>query len=217
MMPAPFSIEEVTRAPRMPFSMRAAMRFIAASISASDVFRSATGRYVRSMSTEKRGMFRTKRLMAVPPFRAKQASSATKGSTRMRSPAFCRYSSDAAIEILGDRDVVFRVELAAAHEHALALAEVNGGTVYFLKPRMIVAVREPEEQALDLDVLAVGEERLKPLRAQVAKPFHQDIHLMKCLAFGNLIEQFEDRPLRRGHGERPVLLSPGFLRDCRFL
>src|SRR5258706_11477485 len=120
--------------------MRSAMRRMAASISASDVFRSATGKYVRSISTDSRGISRTKRLMAVPPFIAKQASSATKGRTRMSNAAFCRYSSAIGIEVFRYRDVVFRIKFAAANEHALALAEIYGGAVYSLQPRVIVAI-----------------------------------------------------------------------------
>src|SRR5215471_1120068 len=99
------------------------------------------------MSTEKRGMFRTKRLMAVPPFRAKQVSSATKGRTRISRAACRRYCSDAGIHILRNCYVVLRVELAAAHEHALAFAKVDACAIYLRQPGMIVALREPEEQA----------------------------------------------------------------------
>ena len=56
-----------------------------ASIAAKDVGRSWTGAYVRSISTDRRGMSRMNRLIAVPPLSAKQSSSATKGIVRTRS------------------------------------------------------------------------------------------------------------------------------------
>lgn len=67
------------RTPRNTDWMRFAMRCMAASISASDALRGAMGRYVRSMSTDRRGMFRRKRLIVVP-LRVKPSSSATCGS-----------------------------------------------------------------------------------------------------------------------------------------
>src|SRR5579859_7110593 len=70
-----------TTAPGTAVGIAAAIRRRAASISVRDASRSATGRKVRSMSTDSRGRSRQKRLMAVPPFRAKQASAATVGST----------------------------------------------------------------------------------------------------------------------------------------
>src|SRR6266852_2861423 len=151
------------------------------------------------MSTEKRGMLRTNRLMAVPPLRAKQVSSATNGITRMRSAACRRYCSAAGIKVFRHGYVVFRVEFSAPHEHALALAEVYASPVYFLQPGVIVAFRKPEEEALHLHVLAVGEERLKPSGTEVAKSFHQDIRLMKRLALWHVGEQFEDCAFGRGH------------------
>jgi hypothetical protein len=57
----------VTCAPSTPERIRFAMRFSAASIAARDSARGSTGRYVRSISTERRGMLRINRLMAVPP------------------------------------------------------------------------------------------------------------------------------------------------------
>src|SRR5512142_3201046 len=98
------------------------------------------------MSTDRRGMSRTKRLIAVPPFSAKQVSWATSGITRTSSAACLRYSSDAGIEVPRHRDIVFRVELSAAHQHALALAEVDGRSVHSLQPGVAVALGKPEEQ-----------------------------------------------------------------------
>src|SRR4051812_17553763 len=149
------------------------------------------------MSTERRGMSRTKRLMAVPPFRAKQVSFATSGIVRTSSAAWRRYCSDAAIEVLRHGDVVFCVQLAAAHEHALAFAMVDAGVVELLQPSVIVAVREPEEQPLHSYVSAIGEKPLKPARAEIAQPLHEHIRLMEGLALWNLIQQFEDSPFRR--------------------
>src|SRR5438876_12197921 len=131
------------------------------------------------MSTERRGMSRTKRLMAVPPLRAKQVSVATSGKVRTSSAAWRRYCSDAAIEVLRHRDVVFGVQLAAAHEHALAFTKVDVCAVELLQPGMVVAFREPEEQPLHFYVSAISEQRLKPARAQVAQPLHEHIRLME--------------------------------------
>src|SRR5215468_3905553 len=100
-------------------------------------------------------MLRTKRFMAVPPLSAKQVSAPTSGIVRTSNAACFRYCSDAGIELLRNGDVVFRIELAAAHEHAFALAKIYRGLVYLLQPGMIVSFREPEEQALNLDALAV--------------------------------------------------------------
>src|ERR1700722_5391140 len=121
------------------------------------------------MSTERRGMSRTKRLMAVPPLSAKLVSAARSGIVRTSSAAWRRYCSDAAIKLLRHRDVVFAVQLAAADETALAFAKVDARAVELLQPGVIVALREPEEQALYLDATAIGEQHLKPARDQVAK------------------------------------------------
>src|SRR5580658_8188058 len=106
-------------------------------------------------------MSRTKRLMAVPPLRAKEVSSATSGSARTSSAAWRRYSSETGIEVLRHGDVVFGVELSAPHQHPFAFAEVYAGAVERLQPGVIVALREPEEQPLDLDALALSQERMK--------------------------------------------------------
>src|SRR5208337_1650835 len=47
-----------------------AIRMLTASRMARDSGRGSTGRYVRSRSTDRRGMLRMNRLMAVPPLRA---------------------------------------------------------------------------------------------------------------------------------------------------
>src|SRR5215469_14074767 len=119
------------------------------------------------MSTERRGMSRTKRLMAVPPFRAKQVSVATSGMVRTSSAAWRRYCSDAAIKALRHRDVVLCIQLAAAHEHPFAFAKVDARAVEPRQPGVVVAVREPEEQPLHFYVSAVGEKPLKPARAEI--------------------------------------------------
>ena len=66
--------------------------------------------------------------------------------------------------------LIFGIELAAAHEHSLAVAEVDGLAVELLQPGVVMALGKPEEQALDLDVAAIDEQRLKPPGAQVASP-----------------------------------------------
>ena len=89
--------------------------------------------------------------------------------------------------------------------------------VELLQPGVAVAFREPEEQPLYLDVLAIGEQRLKPARAQVAQALHQNIRLMEGLALRNLIEQFEDGAFRRRYGQGPFPVSPGLLREAAVL
>src|SRR5262249_20587273 len=125
-----------------------------------------------------------------------------------------RYCSDAGIQLLRHRDVVFRVELAAPHEHALALAEIDFRAVELLQPGVAVALREPEEQALDLDALAVDEKRLQPLGAEGAKPLHQDVRLVERLALRHFFEQFENRALGRRERQRPIPMSPRLLHEA---
>src|SRR5664279_557060 len=162
-------------------------------------------------------MSRTKRLMAVPPFSAKRVSAATSGIVRTSSAAWRRYCSDAGIEALRHRNVVFRVELATAQEHALALAKVNALAVELLQPRMVMSFREPEEQAFHLDAPAVREQRLKAARTQASKPFHEDICLMKGLALRNFVEQFEDGAFRRRQGQWIFPVPPRLLREAAIL
>src|SRR6266852_9854036 len=53
--------------------------------------RGSSGRYVRSMSTDSLGISRRKRLMAVPPFNAKQVSAVTCGMTLNINCACLKY------------------------------------------------------------------------------------------------------------------------------
>jgi hypothetical protein len=52
---------------------------------------SPDGKYARSISTDNRGMSRTKRLIAVPPFNAKQVSAATCGIVLSINSACLKY------------------------------------------------------------------------------------------------------------------------------
>jgi len=63
--------------------IRPVMRVIAESMAAIEAARSAIGRQVRSMSTDRRGILRMNRLMAVPPLSANSGSAAMEGSARI--------------------------------------------------------------------------------------------------------------------------------------
>ena len=64
-----------------------------------------------------------------------------------------------------------------------------------LSQAWLVAVGEEEEQALDLDAAAVGEQRLQPRGTERAQPLHQHVGLMEGFLVGELVEQFEDGAL----------------------
>src|SRR3979490_2480853 len=117
------------------------------------------------MSTERRGRSRTNRLIAVPPLRAKHASSVTRGRTRMRR-ATCRlYMSANAIQIPGNGYVIGGVEDAAFDKHTLAAAQIDSFLVESLEPWMLVPIGKIEEQTLDLDARAILQEFLQARRA----------------------------------------------------
>ena len=65
------------------------------------------------------------------------------------------------IQILRHGDQIDRVEPAAAHQHPLALAEVDGGFVEPLQPGMAVPLGEEEEQPLHLHAGAILQKLLQ--------------------------------------------------------
>src|SRR5690554_3290350 len=80
-------------------------------ISSSDCIQFPIGTYTRSMSTESRGMFRWNKLIAVPPFRAKQGCSATKGRMRTSSSTCLKYGLLLSIlDLLRNGDQKLRIK-----------------------------------------------------------------------------------------------------------
>src|SRR5215470_9306912 len=101
------------------------------------------------------------------------------------------------IESLWHGDLIGLVELAAFHQHALALAQVDRVFVEPLEPSVLMAVGEVEEQALHLHAAAVSEEFLQAARAKVGQALHEHVGLMKALMLGQLVEKLKDRTFRR--------------------
>ena len=142
---SPFGPLAFTFAPGTPCSMAAAIRFIAPSISLSEAARFLTGTYVRSISTETRGMSRRNRLIAVPPLSAKAGSAATSGTILINTVTCLRYASASGIDRLRDRDIELWVQLPAPHEHALSVPEVDILAIQLLQPGVLVPLCKPQE------------------------------------------------------------------------
>src|SRR5580700_7298127 len=102
------------------------------------------------MSTERRGMSRTKRLNALSPLSAKQSSCATRGIVWTTRAACRRYSSSSGIEVLRHSDMVSGIEFAAARENALACTKIDAFSIDLFEPGMIVTLGKPEEETLHL-------------------------------------------------------------------
>src|SRR5271168_2809680 len=105
------------------------------------------------MSTESRGRSRTKRLIAVPPLSAKQASAATYGSTRTRR-ATCAVktslgivSSSGSEQLCWECDLIARVEMALGNQLTLSLSEIDGRLIQMFQPGVSVPVRIPEKES----------------------------------------------------------------------
>jgi len=64
-------------------------------------------------------------------------------------------------------------------QHSLSFAKVDAGSVKLLQPGVIVTFGKPEEQPLCLYALAIDQEHVESPWAQIAKPLHQYIRLMK--------------------------------------
>jgi hypothetical protein len=73
------------------------------------------------------------KLMAVPPFKAKQSCIAIYGKTSTNSDTCLRYCSLNGIEIGQYCDPVDRIEFTVAHQHAIASAEVDCLAILSLK------------------------------------------------------------------------------------
>jgi hypothetical protein len=127
-----------------------------------------------------RGMLRMKRLIAVPPLSAKSFSAATNGRTWISNAACRRYRSATGIEIRRHGDVEFRIELSTALQHPLARPQIYLAAVDLLQPCMIVPLRKPEEEPLDLDATAIGEQLLEPFWAEASHALHQHVGLTEC-------------------------------------
>src|SRR5579871_873046 len=169
---SPFGALVFTFAPRTPCSMAAAIRFMAASISLSEDARFLIGTYVRSISTETRGISRRNRLIAVPPLSAKAGSAATSGTILINRATCLRYASASGIDRLRDCDLELRVQLPALHEHALSSPEVDILAIQLLLPRVLVPLGKPQEEAFHLHTAAGYQESTQPPRAEIAHSLH---------------------------------------------
>src|ERR1700733_5273256 len=125
------------------------------------------------MSTERRGRSRTKRLIAVPPLRAKQVSVPTWGNTRTRR-ATCDSKTSLGIVITSnrekfcwERDLIARVEMALRNQLSLSFPEIDGRLIQMFEPGMSMPVRVPEKEALYLHTLAFPEELSQQLRTEI--------------------------------------------------
>ena len=56
--------------------------------------------------------------------------------------------------------------------------------------------------------MTFGEKLLQATRAEIGKTLHQHIGLMEAFALRQLVEQFEDRALRRRESYGPVPFAP---------
>jgi hypothetical protein len=74
--------------------------------------------------------------------------------------------------------------------------QIDCAPVEALEPGVAVPIGEEEEQALDLDAAAVGEQRPEAGGAECAEALHQNVHLMKTFLLGELIHPFEDGAFR---------------------
>jgi len=83
-----------------------------------------------------------------------------------------------------------------------------------LEPGVIVPLGEPQEKPLHLDAAALDQQFLQALRTERPQTLHQHVRLMESFALRNLIEQFQDRPLRRGERQRPIPLAPRLLNEA---
>ena len=99
-------------------------------------------------------------------------------------------------------------------QHALAASQIYLLAVELLEPDVIVPLTEPQKKPLHLDAAALDQQFLQALRTERPQTFHQHVRLMESFALRNLIEQFQDRPLRRGERQRPIPLAPRLLNEA---
>src|SRR5258708_1353655 len=102
----------------------------------------------------------------------------------------------------------WRIELGGGDEHPFSVPEVNILAIQLFQPGVLVSFGEPQEQTLHFYAAASDEQRAKPPRAEIAEPLHQNVRLVKGFALWHLVQQFEDRPLGRRHGQWPFPLTP---------
>lgn len=79
---------------------------------------------------------------------------------------------------------------------------------------MRMAIGKEKEQALDLDALAVGQEFLKAAGAEIGKPFHEHIHLMKSFAVRQLVQKLQESTFRGGQSKRPIPRPPRLIGEA---
>ncbi len=78
---------------------------------------------------------------AVPPFSAKHFSSPTMGKTRTNKLTCRLYGALSIIcKLFRHRDQIFRIQLAAGDDHALAFSQVDCFDFEFLEPGMIMSL-----------------------------------------------------------------------------
>src|SRR3569623_3444163 len=131
------------------------------------------------MSTDKRGISRTNRLIAVPPLSAKQRSLATIGSTATSSRTCAKFGlSGLIIEVGRQRDEIFRMQLPAWRQHALALAKIHLGQLKMRQPLMLMPLGQRQEKPLHLHARTSHKKRHHPSRTYVHYSLHQHVSLI---------------------------------------
>src|SRR6202041_4083070 len=98
------------------------------------------------MSTERRGRSRMKRLIAVPPLRAKQVSVAIEGSARTRR-ATCAWKTSLAIvsassveQFHRKGDLIARVKVTLGNQLTFSFPKIDGGLIQMFEQGMSMPV-----------------------------------------------------------------------------
>ena len=92
-------------------------------------------------------------------------------------------------------DLVALVQLTAGDQGPFAGAQVDTRRIELVAPCVAMAISKEEEEPFDLHAAAAFQQRLQSARAEITQALHQGIGLMEALPVGQLVEQFEDRPL----------------------
>jgi hypothetical protein len=66
---------------------------------------------------------------------------------------------------------------ACRHEHPFPVSEVDILPVQLFQPCVLVPLRKPQKKALHFYATASDEEIVKPPRAEIAQPLHQNVRL----------------------------------------
>lgn len=91
--------------------------------------------YVRSISTERRGKFRTNRLIAVPPFKAKHDSLLVIGNTLISYMTWSKYASLNILNI-PQADSILGIIYPIRLNDSFPLPKINPCYIKIVKPRI---------------------------------------------------------------------------------